>query len=131
MSLAAAPDTAGLLYGGDSNRGIFKSTDAAASWKEINTGIQANQIYSIAVSPVNDSTIMAGTLAGLYLRDQTLQWDLINDGHSEAVSFHPLYENILYAGFDRKFGASPDRGRTWSYSPLSALSEAHDVSSIV
>ncbi|MCX5896799.1 MAG: hypothetical protein NTY29_01220, partial [Proteobacteria bacterium] len=67
MSLAAAPDTAGLLYGGDSNRGIFKSTDAAASWKEINTGIQANQIYSIAVSPAYDRTIMAGTLAGLYL----------------------------------------------------------------
>ena len=130
MSLAVAPDTAGLLYGGDSNRGIFKSTDGARNWKEINTGIQANQIYSIAVSPANDRTIMAGTLAGLYLRDQTLQWDLINDGHSEAVSFHPLYENILYAGFDRAFGASPDRGRTWSYSPLSVLSEAHDVSSI-
>ncbi|MCX5903715.1 MAG: carboxypeptidase regulatory-like domain-containing protein, partial [Proteobacteria bacterium] len=130
MSLAAAPDTAGLLYGGDSNRGIFKSTDAAASWKEINTGIQANQIYSIAVSPVNAGTLLAGTLAGLYLRNQTLQWDLINDGRSEAVSFHPLYEDILYAGFDREFGASADRGRTWSYSPLSARSETHDVSSI-
>ena len=130
LSLAAAPDTAGLLYGGDSNCGIFKSTDAASSWQEINTGIQANQIYSIAVSPNNDSTLLAGTLAGLYLRNQSLYWDLINDGRSEAVSFHPIYEDILYAGFDREFGTSPDRGKTWNYSPLSARSEAHDVSSI-
>jgi photosystem II stability/assembly factor-like uncharacterized protein len=130
LSLAAAPDTADILYGGDSNCGIFKSTDAAKTWQEINAGIQANQIYSIAVSPDNDSTLFAGTLAGLYLRDQSLRWDLISDLHSESVSFHPLYADILYAGFDRSFGVSHDRGTTWSFCPLSASPEAHDLSSI-
>ena len=130
LSLAADPDSVGLLYGGDVNRGVFKTTDAAVSWQEINNGIQANQIYSIAISPDNDGMLLAGTLSGLYLRNQSLRWDLINDGHSEAVSFHPLYRDIIYAGFDQKFGASPDRGKTWVYSPLSARPEAHDLSAI-
>jgi photosystem II stability/assembly factor-like uncharacterized protein len=130
LSLAADPAGAESLYGGDVNRGVFKSANAAATWQEINTGIQANQIYSIAISPVNDGMLLAGTLSGLYLRNQSLRWDLINDGHSEAVSFHPLYEYIIYAGFDQKFGTSTDRGKTWAYSPLSARSEAHDLSAL-
>jgi photosystem II stability/assembly factor-like uncharacterized protein len=110
MSLAVAPDSADLLYAGDSNRGIFTSADGAVTWQEINKGIQANQIYSVAVSFANDQTLLAGTLSGLYVRDHSQRWDLINDGHSEAVSFHPLDKDILYAGFDMKIWCKPGPG---------------------
>ncbi|MCX5896182.1 MAG: carboxypeptidase regulatory-like domain-containing protein, partial [Proteobacteria bacterium] len=117
-------------YGGDLNKGVFKSTDGARSFAEINDGIRANQIFSIDISPAHTPSILAGTLAGVYIRDETMRWNLINDVHAEAVAFHPQNDTIIYAGFPLKIGKSTDRGATWSYQSISSLSEMHDVSSI-
>ncbi len=127
LSLAVDPADRSLLYGGDANRGLFKSTDGAQSWHEINAGIQANQIYAIDFSPADERIILAGTLGGIYLRDENSRWQRINAGHSEAICFHALQDDIVYAGFYQQFGKSTDRGATWSYRPVSAEPEAHDV----
>ncbi len=127
LSLAVDPTDQSVIYGGDANQGVFRSTDGAQSWNEINAGVQANQIYTIDYSPTDARVILAGTLGGIYLRDASGRWQRINDRHSEAVAFHAQQEAILYAGFYQQFGKSIDRGATWSYRSVSAAAEAHDV----
>jgi len=66
-ALAVDPTTADTVYaatdptGPDTPAKIFKSTDGAAHWREVSTGLPFNvEIRSIVVDPATPSTIYAG-----------------------------------------------------------------------
>jgi photosystem II stability/assembly factor-like uncharacterized protein len=44
----------------DAKGGVFKSTNAGATWTAVNTGIFAARIDSVAIDPANSNTIWAG-----------------------------------------------------------------------
>ena len=68
LALAIDPVTPTTLYAatGDydelpANAGVFKSTDAGATWAAANTGLGNAPIVALAVDPATPSTIYAGT----------------------------------------------------------------------
>lgn len=130
LTLAADPFDPDLLFGGDLNQGIFKSSDGAMTWEPKNTGVRANQIFATDVSPVNRDRFIAGTLAGVYRQTGGTQWTQVNDSIAYAVSFDPVRENTIFAGFDWDLGKSSDNGATWTYTDVSDKPDGHKVSSI-
>ncbi|MCX5903734.1 MAG: hypothetical protein NTV89_09770, partial [Proteobacteria bacterium] len=130
LCLAAPADNPDILFGGDVNRGVFKSADGAQTWEPKNEGIRSNQVFAIDVSPLSASTFVAGTLSGVYRQTGGTQWTRVNESIAYAVSFHPLHDNIIFAGFGWELGKSTDNGATWTYTDVSDKSDGHKVSSI-
>jgi photosystem II stability/assembly factor-like uncharacterized protein len=130
LTLAADPFNPDLLFGGDLNQGIFKSSDGAQTWQPKNTGVRANQVFSTAVFPAHPETLVAGTLAGVYRQTNEESWTQINDSIAYTVSFHPAQKSTLFAGFDWELGKSTDSGATWTYADVSDRTDGHKVSSI-
>jgi photosystem II stability/assembly factor-like uncharacterized protein len=130
LCLAARADQPDILFGGDLNRGVFKSSDGAQTWEPRNEGIRANQVFAIDISPLSASTLAAGTLSGVYRQAGGTQWTRVNESIAYAVSFHPAQGNTLFAGFDWALGKSTDNGATWTYTDVSDKNAGHKVSSI-
>ena len=130
LTLAADPSDPDLLFGGDLNQGIFKSSDGAQTWEPKNTGVRANQVFSSAVSPKSPGALVAGTLAGVYRQEGSEPWAQVNDSIAYAVSFNPAQEATIFAGFDWALGKSTDNGATWTYTDVSDKPDGHKVSSI-
>ena len=76
MINAIVVDPEGALYAAG-RQGVFKSTDRGMSWKARNDGLHSLNIRSLAISPVDRSTIYAGTNGtGLYRsRDGGGHWE--------------------------------------------------------
>ncbi len=130
LSLETHPTNSEILYGGSINSGLYKSTTAAQSWQPINNGIRANTIYDTAISAQDNTKIICGTLAGIFLQQENNSWSLIESSQSEAVTFHPENDSIIYAGFGWSLGKSTDNGRSWSYFDVSDSNESHGVSAV-
>lgn len=128
--MAANPLTAENIYAGSINRGIFTTNDGADNWQTVNNGVKANSIFDTALSPTKTSTILSGTLAGIYLGTNSRQWQLLLDKISHTVMFHPLTTAIMYSGFDWEIGKTTDAGTTWRYLSVSEDENSHLVSSI-
>ena len=110
FSLALDPSHAGNLYAG-TNRGVYRSVDAAASWTEASKGIftdpfGSSYVYSLVIDPGQASVIYAGTLIGLFKsQDGGQTWEERNTGLRigirpaiEALAIDPQNTGILYAG---------------------------------
>jgi photosystem II stability/assembly factor-like uncharacterized protein len=130
LSMKADPFNPDVLYAGGVNRGVFKTLDGSQTWEPINNGIKANSIFSTDISPDNSSTILCGTLAGVYITSDNQTWKLINDLIGYDVYFHPENKNIIYAGFSWEIGKSTDGGKSWSYLNISESYETHRVAAI-
>ncbi len=127
--LASDPFNPDTIYAGGIHNGIFKSNDGAETWETINSGIKANAIFSTDFAPDNSSTIVASTVAGVFLKTDT-EWKHIEKNSSKAVRFHPQDKNIIYAGFAWKLGKSTDSGTTWQYRYLPDLINTNSINSI-
>ena len=81
ISPTYAQDKTLFLAGFD---GVFKSTNGASSWRDINIGKGATSIRNMAISPnyQDDSTVAVATIyQGIYIsRDRGTTWDPINHG---------------------------------------------------
>ena len=49
---------------GGFNDGVFKSTDAGATWTAVNSGLTTTHVSSLAIDPQNPNRLYAGTLGG-------------------------------------------------------------------
>ncbi len=67
-ALAIDPKAPATLYLGTASGGVYKSTDAAASWRPINVGLQGGAVQALAVDPKTPSTVYAGTDGGRVFR---------------------------------------------------------------
>src|SRR5207253_8617138 len=102
-ALAIDPQTPTTLYAGTSDRGVFKSVDAEATWSL--TGLTGIPITSLAIDVQNPSTIYAGTQGGGVFRfnsaDEGGTWVGKNTGLPNpdvaAVVIDPLPPTTLYA----------------------------------
>jgi photosystem II stability/assembly factor-like uncharacterized protein len=122
---AGAPDPASSGYGA-----LFKSTDGGSNWEAMyiyaDFGFQLD-VSSVAVNPVNNSILYAGTFSGGIYRstDSGASWDFL-DGLTTDVGtvtdlvINPLNPSIIYAsasGLGDYSGSgvykSTDRGNHW------------------
>lgn len=130
LCMHADPRNPGSVYGGSSNRGVFSSSDFGLTWRFSGQGIRANTVYDVAVSLSDPTRIACATLAGLFQKNGSGGWTLINDRSSYAVVYHPCNDSILYAGFDNMLGKSTDGGRTWTYCVVADSSFPHDITAL-
>jgi trimeric autotransporter adhesin len=98
------------------NYGIWKSTDAGATWNPANTGIGNRLAVEILMSPLDHNTLIAATDDGI--------WKTTNGGSTwiekhvgdnfTDMQFKPhAITNTLYAASYDSFYVSNDMGETW------------------
>jgi photosystem II stability/assembly factor-like uncharacterized protein len=65
-----------MLYAWN-GKGLFKSTDAGASWSELTSG----SVHAVAIDPQNSSTLFVSTNAGMSKStDGGASWSALNSG---------------------------------------------------
>jgi len=128
FSLTAHPRNSQILYGGDINLGIYKSSDKGENWQAINQGVRANHVFGSAISA--RGKILAASKSGLYVKNQEGGWEMRSPKQIYSVAFNPADENTIFAGFAWQLGKSTDSGRSWTYVDISSRTDPHTITSI-
>lgn len=137
ISVAVDPGSNNVIYAGSNSAGLWKTTNGGATWtnKTDVLGIASLGINSIAVDPNNSNNILAGTGTRSY------GWSWINpagigvlkstDGGNtwittniasfpgdflniEAIKYHPINSNIVYAVGNKIIYKSTNGGTSWN-----------------
>src|SRR5215831_10274242 len=116
QSTAIDPVNPNIIYAGTTNwtnghpyRGLLKSTDAGASWVEINSGLSDilsahSAVMAIVIDRDNPDIVYAATAgSGIFkTNDAGATWRLLNDGLTnlsvQCLALAPGNSHILYAG---------------------------------
>ena len=109
---------------------FFKSTDAAASWNNLNTGLTGSTA-SIAVAPNAPNTLYAGSFTGIHRSTDTgLTWTkTLSTGlqfpFALSLAVDPTNSSVVYAGIQNGgLYKSTDAGNSWSQIATTPLSFA-------
>jgi hypothetical protein len=104
--LVPDPVASGTIYAAGDG-GVFKSIDAATTWKPARNGITELSIDTVAVDPTNSLVVYAGSNAGggVYKSiDGGITWDRKVDGLAittiKSLAVDPLHPSTVYAGTD-------------------------------
>jgi photosystem II stability/assembly factor-like uncharacterized protein len=101
------------IYAGTRFDGVFRSSDGAASWQQVDSGLagEARRIRSLALFA---GTLYAGTHSGLYrLGPDGARWEIVNNTPTTSIVFSLLAaRTTLYAGSDTALYRSTD-GDNW------------------
>ncbi len=117
-ALAADPTAASTLYAG-TDAGLFASTDGAATWTAVDTGMRVSTLTSLAFAPGHTASLYAGTLGGgAYLRpDGAAGWTWRSDGLDlslvSAVVADTAPSGTVFAATYDGIHASSDGGSSW------------------
>lgn len=126
-AVAGIADEPLTFYMGGNGGGVWKTSDAGASWRNVSDGFfGAGSIGAIAVAESQAATVYVGTGsacirgnvspgAGVYRsRDAGKTWEfagLKDVGQIGSVIVHPTNPNLVYvAALGHAFGPNPDRG---------------------
>jgi photosystem II stability/assembly factor-like uncharacterized protein len=115
-----------ILYGGTTG-GVYRSEDAAVSWKKINHGLipetelmasMALGVNALELDPVNPDIVYAGTTKGLFrTADKGERWERIGqtlpDLFVSSIVIHPTNPALLYIGGPGGVWKSSDSGQSW------------------
>ncbi|HUK56094.1 MAG TPA: hypothetical protein VLY20_05505 [Nitrospiria bacterium] len=117
-SLAMDPVKTTTLYAG-TTRGVFKTTDGAASWVKIQEGIGERFTATVLIQPASSATLLAGTEEGIYKStDGGEHWMSLDNGlvnrNVRSLVMHPKDPNILYAGTQGGLFKTMDGGAHWT-----------------
>jgi len=131
----AQPDT---FYFGAAGGGVWKTSDAGATWHPVFDGVNAANIGALAVAPSDANVIYVGTGQvtsryditsgdGVYKStDAGKSWQHVGLEATRAIGSIAVdprdANNVLVAAFGHAFGANPERGvfrsadggRTWT-----------------
>jgi photosystem II stability/assembly factor-like uncharacterized protein len=122
LHVTVDPSNAHTLYAGTYGYGLFRSTDAGATWSEANAGMHSVGINAIAIDPVLPRVIFAGTnsLGVFKSTDAGATWNRLSDGYAgggliRAVAIAPTSPTQSLYATDLNSGVfvSPDSGVTW------------------
>jgi photosystem II stability/assembly factor-like uncharacterized protein len=135
-----AADARHLLIGawvlGRPDGGLFISNDGGLTWTS-NASMAGQSIRSLAASPSDPKTVVAGTLEGVYRStDGGTKWQLISEPASkelhevESVAIDPNDPKIIYAGTWHLPWKTTDGGEHWSSIKEGVIDDS-DVFSII
>jgi photosystem II stability/assembly factor-like uncharacterized protein len=126
---------AGLDAGDSQDSGVYESKDGGESWQALD-GIRGSRIESLAISPIDSSTLAAGTSKGVFVSDDRgATWRRTsreNDPEMQeitALAFDPADIKVLYAGTPHLPWKTTDAGVSW-HSISSGLIDDSDIFSI-
>lgn len=125
-SIAINPKDPTILYGGTTG-GMYRSDDAAMSWKRINAGLipeselmasMALGVNVIEIDRTIPDVVYAGTTKGLFRTETKGEvWNRIGqslpDPFISSLLIHPTEPSTLYIGGPAGVWKSGDSGKTW------------------
>ena len=119
-SLVVTPDEAPVLCAVIEGR-LYRSADRGATWsEEPRTGLPPEaELNGVAIDYRHPQTMYALTSAGIYRRQGTEPWGLINTLRAKALAVDLTDPQVLWAGIYRTtelnavIVKSEDGGRTW------------------
>lgn len=143
LCIAIDPSNSSNLWAGSASGGIWKSTNAGASWRPVVTNLPLLGVSSILVHPTNPQVLYAGTgevyrvdtsnvgfnvwkTRGTYgigiikSTDGGLTWSQVLTKNSsdmfaiQMLEFDPVNPNTVYACATDGLYRSADQGLTWS-----------------
>lgn len=122
LSLAVDPKTPSILYAG-TETGLFRSSDAGASWSAINDGLTNVMVTDVAVDPVTTSNVYAVTRypGGVFKStDSGRSWSLVRylppEGQEGVVAIDPADPRIVFVANTFGLLKSVDGGASWAVS---------------
>jgi hypothetical protein len=129
-SLAIHPTIPGILWAGAANGGVWKTTNAGATWLPMMSQELSLAIGALAVSPSHPLTLYAATGedtpgwgpswsgAGVYKStDGGASWALlapIGSWRCTKVLIHPTNPNVVYVAGDGGLHKSTNGGASWT-----------------
>lgn len=121
LALAFDPSLPGVLYLGAGFRGIFKSEDGGASWRQVDpTALPADAfIDAIFVDPVDPQIVLAAnrlsSMPGLLRStDAGETWARVSDIVPNRLVADPSHAGVLWSACGGGLFRSQDHGATWS-----------------
>jgi photosystem II stability/assembly factor-like uncharacterized protein len=119
--LVTDPVRPGTVYAGTTN-GLFKTTDAGASWHRIEKGLADTYISAILIDPSKPAVLYAGTRKGVYrTMDGGETWLEANTGlttlNIRAMALSPLDPQTVFAGTNGS-GLFRSTGGATTWKPL-------------
>lgn len=123
LALASASGDPRYVYAGTDGAGVYRSTDAGATWGAASVGLTDQHIYALALDPFDPQLAYAATLDGVFMtQNGGTAWFAAGGAlPSIAKTLHvdPQFPSWLYAATqtDGVF-MSHDRGATWQALPL-------------
>ncbi|MGQ0556112.1 MAG: WD40/YVTN/BNR-like repeat-containing protein [Nitrospiraceae bacterium] len=125
-SIAINPKDPNIIFGGTTG-GMYRSDDAAMSWKRINNGLipeselmasMALGVNAIEIDRTNPTVVYAGSTKGLFrTTNKGEQWERIGqslpDLFISSILLHPTDPVQLYVGGPKGVWKSSDGGKTW------------------
>ena len=119
-ALAIAPANSNMIYAGTSGGGVYRSTDAGASWAAVNGNYTSiAHILTLTVDAANPNRVYAGDWAGTVYQSSNggASWirTFIGQANADihALVIDPADPNIVYAGADNGISRSTDGTSSW------------------
>ena len=100
-----------------SGLGVWKSTDAGASWFASNNGMGNAEVAMMVINPFDAQSILAATSSGIYrTTDGGNFWVRTspNNTYYKDIKYKPGDSSIVYAAQQGKFYRSTDGGWNWT-----------------
>ncbi|MES2478202.1 MAG: PKD domain-containing protein [Bacteroidota bacterium] len=96
--------------------GIYKTTNAGATWSAVTTGIGTKMAVEILMDSNDNKTLVAATSSGIWkTTDAGANWTQTRVGGSfRDMHARPLSKKTLYAATSTEFFVSNDFGSTWT-----------------
>ncbi|HET6466477.1 MAG TPA: hypothetical protein VFH55_12785 [Nitrospiria bacterium] len=129
------PDQPAILFIA-TNDSVYKTRDDGATWVPVTEGLSNARILSLAIHPINISTIYAGTLGDAVYRsvDGGNRWSIINAGLKEHVTvvnafiFYPRDPETILAATTVGFFKTINGGMMWDEMSNKGMDSVYIVS---
>ncbi len=139
LGIAIAPSNPKILYTvieaeKDKRKGLYKSSDAGASWEQLNNdfGLTVRPFYfsRIVVDPKDENVIVKGGLSGSISRDGGKTFKALGRMHSDIhdIAFSIKDSDVLYVGTDGGVYRSWDGGTRMEIVENLPLSQFYHIS---
>lgn len=121
-TLVQHPTEPNHIYAGAWDRyseggGLFESTDAGTSWKQVALPVPSLAVRDLSICRSRPEIMIAGTLSGAYVTvDGGQTWKQVGGKvfeKAESVAIDPVNPDLLYVGTWRLGYKSSDFGKTW------------------
>ena len=97
--------------------GVYKSTDAGATWTQSNSGMGNRTVGELVMDPNNNSILIAATNGGVYRSTNGgTSWSQSISGNFKDLKLHPTNSSIVYATTGGNLYKSTNNGVSFSLS---------------
>ena len=111
-----------VMYAGTATAGLWKSTDAGATWSLMTRDLLVNGIVSIEINHLNEDIVYFESVGDLYKTvDGGLTWNIIGDAAFQAnehgakdIVMSPVDTSEIYLSSNFGFYKSTDAGQNWT-----------------